>query len=646
VHEAVHWPGAGSGGPHGSVSEYFACISVCFALGCEYLNPERHNLPEFGNFPALLQAATSGIKMAFQTSQAAVYALPSGRGAKLAATLDALRRVIEDKFTAAGGLLSQAIEGIESLIASLDRLSETLDETTARTTSDDLTSAANKLLALPASQIERTASLERLNECREAFAEHISNMHCSLAYMRAFTANIKSATADIGGTHDEIGRLAGEIVECIRQGGEELKKVEAELSALQHDVEAALGLGESLGFQIEQLLPMVPDDLTTSARIMSAQYQRIVETAVGVAIIARDIHVRVSRVLEALQIGDLTRQRIEHIQAGVILLDIGDPALEAARRDRLAAYGYALLSAQLADAADEFYHEVSEMDRSMTGMAADARELLQLHDLAYGSNGSSDGGGFLHRLANQVTRAIALVGETDYAEQTAICTGRNVAESAHELCTRIAAIQAIRNDVQTLATDTGAKCTELGESGRTMNAIAAELRKYAGHMEIAASEGLSIAERLGESATTLAESESVPGNGGSAEAATALNIASQRIADAQLRTETDIPALVAKGDSVLKTLEISAAKLGFQTEIGAILDQARVEMAAFGEGVCACSDDIAEPLGELLAGIARQYSMAQEREIHRNMLKSWGIHSGGPVQAPVITDDNIDDVLF
>lgn len=587
--------------------------------------------------------------MVFQASLAMRSTLPLERGAKLAKKLEFVRRIIEEKFLATGEVLSQAIEGIEHLIASLDKLVETLDAGTVEATTQDLKNAAAKLFALPANHAARLAHIVHLCTYREALTEHISEMRCILAYMRAFTLNIKNAAKGIDGVGDEFSHIAQDISQCIEKGGDELKQLEADLLSLQHDLEADLAQGEILEFQIDFLLPMVPEDLITNAKILSDHYHRIVETAWNVANLARDIHKRVNRALTALQIGDITSQRIDHILAGVIMLDTNGIVHSHEQSRLITTSVYALLAAQLSATAGDFQREVSEISRSMAGLAADARELLRLHDLAYGCVDSKESAGFLGNLENQIHRTLDLVVDVEKADDAAIGTGRITAVAAQALSKRIATIQSLKNDVQAMALNTASKCNQIGEAGRSLSVIANGLCEYAGHLETAAAEGLTTADLLTESADALIGCENTEPQSESENenlsASKALGIAGQRIREARDRTETDIAAIVAKGDAVLDMLDLSATRLNFQSDVGAILDLVTTELEALGEGAVPDLESIAEPVQSLLREMSSRYTMAQEREVHWNFVEAWGIGNGDLVKPQRPTDD-LESILF
>ncbi len=82
----------------------------------------------------------------------------------------------------------------------------------------------------------------------------------------------------------------------------------------------------------------------TTPMAMATDEPQIAQVADRVRILARDISKNVGRILAALQIGDISRQRAEHVQSGLGILDELD---RSKRQLRLRAAGEILLAAQL-----------------------------------------------------------------------------------------------------------------------------------------------------------------------------------------------------------------------------------------------------------------------------------------------------------
>jgi hypothetical protein len=124
------------------------------------------------------------------------------------------------------------------------------------------------------------------------------------------------------------------------------------------------------------------DDLATAA-------------ATAVATRTADVHQQVGNVIMRLQLGDITRQRIEHAQhvAGVLLCLVSNSSDLQSEWHELSPSGIAsllqtgcnLTAAQLRDAAAELDREAERVAGSLSRLADDAKDISQLGAQAYGA---------------------------------------------------------------------------------------------------------------------------------------------------------------------------------------------------------------------------------------------------------------------
>ncbi|MDB5458087.1 MAG: hypothetical protein JWP92_3672 [Caulobacter sp.] len=581
------------------------------------------------------------------SSSAASSASAYPETAALRGRLEAARQAVEGKFLEAGDVLSQAVQGVGELIAALDRLTAGLDPETVRATTAELTSAAASLRALPDSHAERRGRIDGLVQASDGLSGRIDDMRQHLAYLRVFAINIKITSGGIVAAGPEFAVFAQEIYDCIELGRTRLDALAGDLMALDGALRSALVHEQDLSRHCGELVPAVPDGLTASASAVATHHESIASVAASVADLARRVQKKVGGALAALQIGDITRQRIEHVQTGLDLLDRpeGGERLDADQRQRLETFVRGLLAAQLAATARDFHREVSRIGDNMAGMASDASEILRLKDLAYGRSDSGDGG-FLRGLENTVGQALGLVGKMDAGDQIAENVGHSAAAAARELTERIAGIQTIRADVQMMALNTTLKCSRIGDTGKPLGVIAIELRQHASHLETAAGHTLTALDGLSAKANALgrrdAEGETAAGDRESSQAANVLNGAIARIRKAGDAVEIDLVAVAQQGSAVVDSLRRAAGRLDFQREIGAILDQVADDLATMAGTETVRTNDIGSTLGPLLAKLAKAYTMAQEREVHQALVGALALTTA---PAAVVQSDP-DDVLF
>lgn len=562
------------------------------------------------------------------------------------ACLEAARSAIEGRFLEVGDVLSRAVDGMSALITALDRMKESLGGDSVATAARELGQASETLRQLPQSlegRLERLSGLVKvgadLNKC-------IEDMHKHLAYLRVFGVNIKITSGGIAAAGPEFAIFAQEICDCIELGRTQLDAFRADLGALDGDLRQALTQEADLARRCDDLLPAVPDALVAQVTAITAHQARIGEITEKVAGLARDVRKQVGSALAALQIGDITRQRIEHVQFGLSLLEAPEVrALPEPTRARLTGFLCRLLIAQLDATTRDFRRDVSRIGLNVGAMAADASEILRLREHAEGQGGE---GNFLRGLEANVGKAFALVDDIEAGERSAETVSRSAARSARALAAQVAAIQNMRADVQMMAMNTTLKCSRIGETGKPLGVIAIELRQHATHLETSAGHTMAALESLFGSADDeeTEGSEALERQTSAASAAAeALRHAVERIRKTGDEVEGDLASAARQGGEVVDMLKQAAGRFDFDRQVGGHLDQALdfLKRDARDDGAI---DDLKAILAPLMAKLSRTYTMAQEREVHAPFADQVGeVPELNPhAQPPAAQSD--DDVLF
>ncbi len=564
---------------------------------------------------------------------------PPFTGATMIARLESGRRVIEQKFLEAGEVLSEAIDGIAALVAALDQLTSAIGPAAIAETSRQLADAAAQLVALPATQTVRRQLIETMAEQHEGLALAIRVMRRNLAYMRAYSFNVKITAAGITNAESGFDVFAQEISERIEAGHQEMDEVEGALHGLLREIEAAILRADALEEGCATLIPAVPDRLLASAATMAAHRGQVADAVTEAGELARDVRKKVSRVLAALQVGDSTRQRIEHVQHGIAMLNDDEPGLDGEAVLRMRAVAGALLKAQLEAALADFSRETQQINIGLNGLGKDAAALMRLRELAYGKN-SGDSGGILRALEQRVGDAVALVNEIENAAALAQATGAQAARAVQTLSERLEAILTIKSDVLYMALNTTLKSSRLGEAGLPLSIIAKELRAHADELDMAAT---SCATALKELTATAAALARQPEDAENQSAGTALTEAMARIRAAGDETERDVAALAGHGETVLALLTRSTQQLGLQDEIGgAVLEVVR-DLAALGALAVGCDEDIQAPVAKFFDALSATYTMAQERDVQKSVAASFGVPAA---VADVAVSAELEDALF
>lgn len=553
----------------------------------------------------------------------------------LAARLAEARGVIEDKFLDLGQILETSVEVVSGLIGSLDQLTvlfnaEAVDETTAK-----LSSAAEKLHDLAASRQGPRARFEDLAAATRRLAAEIADMQRALRYLRVIAVNIKVTAGGVPGAYAEFEEFAEEIRRTVAGGREQLDELAREVEKLQQRVGAALSHEAELERRCGAVLPDVPNQLAADAKTMAAHHKQVATVAADVGGLARSLQRKVGGALGGLQIGDNTRQRVEHVETALEIL---------ARRgadETVAPFVRAMLAAQLNDTADIFASEVDKVAESLAGLANDASEVLRLKDIAHGGRSSAgDKGGVLARLEVSLGRAMSLVREVEAAEAAAEAIGRSAEATAADLVRRIGSIRAIKTTIHQMALNAHLKCCRLGEAAKPLSVIAVELRQHADTLGDTASKAEAILDGLAGAPTGSADGAAT--RSASQVIGTLLEEAAAPIRAAEGKVGGDLAALASQGDAVVEALERAPYRLNFRGDVGEVLYAAAAALSPAEVGAPdTLPAEAGTALAETLAEIGKHYTMARERQVHAPFTPPMveAEEPEAPAPAPAADDD-------
>lgn len=556
----------------------------------------------------------------------------------IAERLEQARSRLEARFLEGGEVLSQALQAVGDMVGLLDKVTSAFGKDAVDATVAELAATADQLRVLPQVHAGRQAAMTSLAEAGAAIQDDVDAMLETLRYLRTFAVTVKITGAGAAA----FASFADEMLERIQSGRTQVDDFAELLRRMREQVKAAVVLGHDLTVQYEGSVPQLAANLTRDASRMGDHHAEIQRVATALADLARQVQGKVAKILSALQIGDMTRQRVEHVQAGLDLLGNGGETVGQPHRAAM----LALLAAQMDDLMEEFQSGCTTVTSSLGGLAADVKEIVALGRKARGGS-DSGGSGFLRALEDSVGSARHMVGQIGDAGVHAGRIGQSSAETAGELIETVGSIRAIRSDIQYMAINTSLRCSRMGEAGKPMNVVASELRVFAEQMETVSDRLLAGLNGLSEAAsrarTDSADASSTLGEG--------LDAALANIKQAGTRVADDLKELSARGDHVARSVGQGVSRLDFARELGDILDECAVALAQAAADAGVDIDGLTEegrlaaaPLAERLF---KTYTMAREREVHRRIFPAEApSDAAGDTPAGAAEDDDLDAVLF
>jgi hypothetical protein len=471
---------------------------------------------------------------------------------------------------------------------------------------------------------------------------HVTDMQETMRYLRTFAVTVKITGAGI----TEFAGFAEEILERIHSGTAEVNNFANQLNTLEKDLKLAMTSGAATSKAYDETVPRVVGALEKDAQTIGRHRKNLGMIAGQVGAIARGVQNKVATTLSALQIGDITRQRIEHVQSSFAFLEeFLDSAegrkLNAEARERVENVVHHLTAAQMRDMVEAFQRESRNVVQTIASFGHDTQGILDLRDEMQGKGDGSDGN-FMRALEASVSAALGIVKQVETARLRADQISQSTLGTASSLLERIETIRAVKTDIHYMALNTNLRCSRMGEEGRSINVVTAELRIFAA--------------KLDESAdcivTGLTGLEAAAGSIASGQDANDQRL-DERLSSAagNLRTaanvvESELAVLSEHGREVASKITLSISKLDFQHDLGETLSICADTLSDMAGPYIADISDLEDVVGPLSERIFKVYTMSQERVVHRDIIPAGDGAAAAPVEAAKNDEDLFADALF
>lgn len=553
--------------------------------------------------------------------------------ARAHATLTPIAAGLDARFVAAGNALARAYAIVEQLIAALGRVTNALDRDAADAAVANLRATADRLERLPEIQAARAHGIGEIRDAGAALRKEVAQITRTLQFLRVCGLNIHVVSA---GSREFAG-FADQVVERLQVGESEINRIAAEIDALLKGIGDTGQVDRALAEECARVIPHVPRQLAEDAQALQAHQAEVAARAARVAQIAHDVRARMATAIGALQIGDITRQRLEHIAEGLRLVEEqipDDPAAIAA--SPIAGHVVALLAAQASDTLETFRHEARLLAESLAEIGPGAAALLNLKD---GDAGRDDETGFFHKLAASVAEVDAVTQRLREADARSHKLSAATSATADSLGQRLRTVHKVTSDVHQMAWNTDLRSFRMGQAGSGLAVIASETRKFSDQLAtVSAAIGSNFA-RLTQAAAAIRETDGGEAAGAD-DASEALTESLACISGAGKRMREGLAGLGGEATRIVEMVRETTASVDCESEVGDALEDAVSDLAGLGRPLLDLA--LGEELTMLLDRIAATYTMSREREIHRRFM---AVGSTG-ASSNCVTSADEDDGLF
>lgn len=540
--------------------------------------------------------------------------------------LVALAAGLDDRFLSAGTTLAEAIAAIQQVIAALDGVTLAIDDDTATAAIGDLTAIAHRLTALPVTQAQRDVDLADIDHQATAIRNQVIEMRTTLRLLSIYGPNIKIAA---GGEPVFLTFVDGMLAR-LDQGEQHLTQILAELKRLTEGMVGGRQSAQLLLAECHRIVPEVPDRLERSANDLDRYLASLKAVAQQIAAVARAIESRIAVALNALQIGDSTRQRLEHVAAMVAMV----AALETdtpADLVPVAAHIHALAAAQTQALAADFERDAERLVAALNDLGGQTQGLLDV----IGTHEASDGGHVLTDLDRDVSEISGLTAQLLDADRRAQAMVDITTAAVTALSDRFTGLRLIRRDVQDIAINTRLLCRRFDVMGRAVAVIAVEVGVCANDLDIATRQIGTAMDALSQAGEAIAVAQRHQGM----DAASRLALALDAVHAGCGRSERGVREGGDDARALIAKLDTAAHVLTRELAMGSAIRAAGERLALLGNVSPDDRSDTADAaLRDLLLRSAALYTMAQERDVHANFLL--------PGMAIAVAEETDDDGLF
>lgn len=547
------------------------------------------------------------------------------------------RERIESVFVAVGGRLAEGATTLNRITKVFEALPAELQNPSLAEASERLAEVGRKAEAISRLFADEQADLTRLADVVAAADHPIAALQRAVKMMGIVAINARVVAAGVVGDGDDFDVFTTDIATLSSDASSTIQQFTAAYRQLTQEVAGAVReRGRASNVQPDTLRELAAG---MDGALAELAHQRAV-SADGTAEtgrVSRQIAGRIASAVMALQVGDSTRQRLEHVETGLAglcgLLD--EASLPADAEMALSAMG-GLQVAQLADAAAAFEADVEEAGVALRELASDARIIMDQSRAVYGR---SDGAASPLTALSHAVRDAAMVlrqceAERDKLERVA----KSVLATVGVLLGHVEAVQEIEANMRLVSLNAAVKCAQLGPRGAALNVIARQLRELTGETVAAAEAAMA---RLHEAAR-LAQAFGAAANGDTAgkvgeleQEASAALLLLQAI-DKSLATA--LGTLNQDGPAVIGLLGDAAETFTRQSGISEGMRDLELQLAALCPPMQAAPPPAA--VATLLAAHRGTYTMDAERRVHDRLL------GAAPAETAAEAEAELDDIFF
>ncbi|KRA96743.1 hypothetical protein ASD83_16845 [Devosia sp. Root685] len=548
------------------------------------------------------------------------------------------RQEIEEAFVSVGSRLSEGAAMLNKLTRQFEALPAALQGEEVSEASSQLRAVARTALQLTEDFAKEKADLTRLVEVVSAANGPISVLRRTVKMIGIVSINARVTAAGIVGDSDDFEVFTTDISTLSDSARTTIHDFSTVYRQLVSEVDQAASQRDRFDAAHAHTLTELAHNLDETLEALDRQRQSAVESSAETGRVSRQIVGRIGSAVMALQVGDSTRQRLEHVEAGLdCLAEIvgGDEALSV---EALTAISL-LEQEQLRATAADFAGEVGEAEQALQALASDAGTIMARSRNLYG-DGDNEASA-LTVLSAQLRVATEILRDCEMERSKLEAVAAAVQQTVSILLGHVAAVQDIESNMRLVSLNAAVRCAQLGPRGASLTVIASQLRELTTETVVAAEAAMA---QLDE-ASALAGAFGAAAGGDNAGQIGRLEQQANHAMTLLTRLDEGLSAamesLNADGPKVIGLLQAAARGIDGQSRLAENMDDIALQIAALS--LEAMPNELTAELLPVLERLRKTYTMEAERQIHTRL---FGGASAAPVEEPASDDMDLEALMF
>ncbi|MBR9972465.1 methyl-accepting chemotaxis protein [Magnetospirillum sulfuroxidans] len=431
-------------------------------------------------------------------------------------TLRSLHEPSETAFLDIGERLREAHGASRNLAAMASALSLSMSEEGVLKTLNDLDRDIVLVNALLNGRGERQSGLKGICDSAERIDVLLRSLLKTMGYVRILATNAKIEATQVSNLDVDFQVFTREIERLALNGDKTVLGIRNELTALEKTSRDAFEALTRFDIGHRQELEDVSRRLRDSVAALKNKQLRAAEVLQAIPDELEGAARSIGEVVSALQISDMTRQRIEHVEhaldtlASALSAGTDHNDVQGLGQEQLLVFisGICSLQAhQVQSIRDAFAEKVAMIRSSLKSLTTRIDAIGQKAEDVH-SGGQENGSSFLLEVEKDLETTAKILAVFSTAMQEMEHSLGLVTDKAKGIGSALAAVRDVDADMHLMGLNASIKCGKLGTKGRALNVIAGEIQASARETQKQVDQTASGLNAINASVRSLMEGES------------------------------------------------------------------------------------------------------------------------------------------